>query len=128
MSPLNDVRPTMAPEVTVDAVSAKANWKRKKARNATFVDPYAAGALFRKKYWCPMIEFPTPNWKAKPNAQYRSPHRHVSNTHSKRMLTVSLDRANPASRPMNPACMKNTRKAVTSTQIVLIGLTKSLVL
>ena len=37
MSPLKLVRPTMAPEVIVDAVSAKANWKRKKARNATLV-------------------------------------------------------------------------------------------
>ena len=29
---------------------------------------------------------------------------------------------------MNPACMKNTRNAVTSTHTVLIGLTKSLAL
>ena len=29
---------------------------------------------------------------------------------------------------MKPACMKNTRKAATSTHIVLIGLTKSLAL
>jgi hypothetical protein len=37
MSPLKLVRPTMAPDVMVEAVSAKANWNRKKARNATFV-------------------------------------------------------------------------------------------
>jgi len=29
----------MAPDVTVEAVSAKANWNRKKARKATFVVP-----------------------------------------------------------------------------------------
>jgi len=29
----------MAPDVTVEAVSAKANWKRKNARNETFVVP-----------------------------------------------------------------------------------------
>src|SRR5207248_309845 len=63
-----------------------------------------------------------------PVAQYKSPHRQVSNTHSSRTFTVSRERANPASRPMNPACMKNTRNAVTSTQTVLIGLTKSFAL
>ncbi len=59
-------------------------------------------------------------------AQYSNPHRQVSNTHSNSTLTVSRDRAKPASRPMNPACMKKTKKAVTSTQTVLIGLTRSL--
>ena len=69
-----------------------------------------------------MRPLPPPNWKAKPIAKYRMPHRHVSKTHSIMMLTVSRDRANPASRAMNPACMKNTRKAATSTHIVLMGL------
>ena len=35
MSPLKLVRPTMAPDVMVDAVSANANWKSTNARNAT---------------------------------------------------------------------------------------------
>ena len=35
MSPLKPVRPTIAPDVTVDAVSAKANWNSQNARNAT---------------------------------------------------------------------------------------------
>src|SRR3954452_24878085 len=126
MSPLNEVRPTMAPEVTVDAVSAKANWNSQKARNDTPVAPYAGVAPCRKKYWCPIHPFPAPNMNAKPIAQNRSPQRHVSNTHSMRMLTVSRDRAKPASRPMKPACMKNTRNAVTNTHTVLMGLTKSL--
>jgi len=39
MSPLNPVRPTMAPEVTVEQVSAKANWKSQKAMKATPVVP-----------------------------------------------------------------------------------------
>ena len=51
----------------------------------------------------------------------------MSKTHSSRTFTVSRDRAKPASRAMNPACMKNTRKAVTRTQMVFTGLTKSFV-
>jgi hypothetical protein len=54
------------------------------------------------------------------------PHRQVSKTHAIMMLTDSRERANPASRAMNPACMKNTRKAAISTQTVLSGLTRSL--
>src|ERR1700761_5333489 len=42
---------------------------------------------------------------------------------SSNTLIVSRSRANPASRNMKPACMKNTRNAVTSTQSVLMGLT-----
>ncbi len=48
--------------------------------------------------------------------------------HEIMMLETSRVRANPASKNMNPACMKNTRKAVTRTQIVLIGLITSSVL
>ena len=33
--------------------------------------------------------------------------------------------ANPASKNMNPACMKNTRNAVTSVHVVFSGLTMS---
>ena len=39
----------MAPEVIVEQVSAKANWKSQKARNATPVEPYVAGTSCRKK-------------------------------------------------------------------------------
>ena len=66
MSPLNPVRPTMAPEVTVEAVSAKANWNRKKARNATWVDPYAGVMPCRKKYWCPMRPLPVAELEGEP--------------------------------------------------------------
>ena len=69
MSPLNPVRPTIAPDVTVDAVSANANWNSQNARNATLVVPYAAVMPCRKKYWCPMQPLPFPNWNAKPIAQ-----------------------------------------------------------
>jgi len=55
----------------------------------------------------------------------QQPQRQVSNTHSNRTLTVSRERAKPPRGPLNPACMKNTRKAVTNTQIVLTGLTRS---
>src|SRR5256885_3389839 len=72
-----------------------------------------------------MKPLPAPNWKAKPKAQYSRPQRQVSKMHSMSTLTVSRDRAKPASRPMTPACMKKTRKAVTSTQTVFSGLTMS---
>ena len=72
-----------------------------------------------------MRPLPAPNMKAKPKAQKSSPQRQVSKMHSRRMLTVSLDRAKPASSAMNPACMKKTRKAVTSTHTVLSGLMMS---
>src|SRR5437588_3527069 len=72
-----------------------------------------------------MKPLPRPNWKAKPIAQYRIPHTHVSKTHDISAFTGSRDRAKPASRAMNPACMKNTRNAVTSTQTVFRGLTTS---
>ena len=39
MSPLNPVRPTMAPDVIVEHVSANANWNSQNARNATPVEP-----------------------------------------------------------------------------------------
>ena len=44
---------------------------------------------------------------------------------SVRTFTVSRERANPASSAMNPACMKKTRNAVTRTQTVLTGFTRS---
>lgn len=39
MSPTKEVRPTKAPEVTVEAVSAKANWNSQKAMKETPVVP-----------------------------------------------------------------------------------------
>ena len=74
----------------------------------------------------PIRPLPSPNMNANPNAQNSSPHRNVSTTHSVRTFTVSRERANPASSAMNPACMKNTRNAVTRTQTVLTGFTRSL--
>ncbi len=47
----------------------------------------------------------------------------MSKTHDINAFTGSLDRANPASRAMKPACMKNTRNAVTSTHVVFTALT-----
>ena len=49
MSPLKLVRPTMAPEVMVEAVSAKANWNSKKARNATVGVEHAAVVVGRRR-------------------------------------------------------------------------------
>src|SRR3954471_5211534 len=79
----------------------------------------------RKKNSLPMKPLPVPNMNANPTANQRIPHRHVSKMHSIMMLTDSRDRAKPASSAMKPACMKNTRNAVTSTHIVLMGLMKS---
>src|SRR6478735_106911 len=124
-SPPNAVRPTIAPDVMVEHVSANANWNKKNARNATPVEPYVVGALFKKKYWCPIQPLPVPNMNAKPNAQKSKPHRHVSAMHSNMMLETSRVRPNPASSIMKPACMKKTRNAATSTHTVLRGLMMS---
>ena len=126
---MKPVRPTIAPDVIVEHVSAKANWNRKNAMNATPVSNvpwyvYVASAPFRKKNSWPMKPLPKPNMKAKPNAQNSSAHRHVSTMHSWRMLTTSRVRAKPASSIMKPACMKNTRNAATSTHAVLVPLTR----
>ena len=46
--------------------------------------------------------------------------------HSISTLTVSRERQKPASSMVKPTCMPKTRKAATSVQTVLIGLTMSL--
>jgi hypothetical protein len=70
-----------------------------------------------------MNPFPDPNMNAKPHAQKRMPHKHVSTIPSRRTLTVSRVREKPASSIMKPACMKKTRKAAMTVHIVFIGLT-----
>src|SRR5579864_7005557 len=70
-----------------------------------------------------MNPLPEPNIHANPHPQNKSPQRQVSMMPSSNTLTVSRVRANPASSIMKPACMKNTRNAVTRTQTVLIGFT-----
>ena len=72
-----------------------------------------------------MSLLPAPNMNAKPKAQNRMPQSAVSTMHSRRMLLTSRVRAKPASSIMNPACMKKTRKAATSTQTVFSELTTS---
>ena len=94
------MRPTIAPDVIVEHVSANANWNSKNAMNATPVSEvpwkvYVAGAPLRKKNSWPMMPLPTPNMKAKPNAQNSSAHRQVSTMHSCRML-IDLTRAGEA--------------------------------
>ena len=59
---------------------------------------------------------------AKPNAQKRIAHKHVSAMHEIITFETSRVLAKPASRNMKPACMKNTKNAVTSTHVVLIAL------
>src|SRR5437762_2240336 len=113
----------MAPEVIVLQVSAKANWNRKNANMATPEEPKVSGVPCKKKYCLPMKPLPEPNMKAKPQAQNKMPHKHVSTMPSSRMFTVSRVRAKPASSIMKPACMKNTKKAATSVHIVFNGLT-----
>src|ERR1700712_4785537 len=93
-SPQKPVRPIMAPEVMVEQVSAKANWKSQNARKATPVLSYVLGALVRKNQTCPSASpqpiqpLPWPNMKAKPNAKNKSPQRQVSTIHSMRTFTV----------------------------------------
>src|ERR1700681_3773283 len=121
MSPMNPQRPTMAPDVIVEQVSAKANWKTQKASSGTPVVPYVSASPFRKKPVVPMNPLPGSNMNAKPQAQNSTPQRQVSTMPSTRMLIDSRERANPASSITKPTCMQNTRKAATSTQTVLIA-------
>src|SRR5690242_11996557 len=118
-SPPKAVRPTIEPVVTVLQVSANAYWNKKNARNATPVPPYVDGAPCKKKYWCPIQPLPEPNMNAKPNAQKSNAQRHVSAIHEIITFDTSRVLAKPASRNMKPACMKNTKNAVTSTHVVL---------
>src|SRR6185436_5209462 len=112
----------MAPEVIVEQVSAKANWKSQNARNETPDASYVAGAPLRKNQFKPIKPLPWLNMKAKPKAKNRIPQRHVSTIHSISTFTVSRDRQNPASNIVNPTCMPNTRKAAISVQTVFRGL------
>src|ERR1700680_4246772 len=122
MSPMNPQRPTIAPDVIVEQVSAKANWKTQKASSGTPVVPYVSASPFRKKPVVPMNPLPGSNMNAKPQAQNSTPQRQVSTIPSTRMLIDSRDRAKPASSITKPTCMQKTRKAAISVQAVLMAL------
>src|SRR6185436_16785472 len=122
ISPTKPQRPTIAPEVMVEQVSANANWKTQNASNGTPVEPYVSARPCRKKPVVPMKPFPGSNMNAKPQAQKVTPQMQVSTIPSTRMLTDSRDRAKPASSITNPTCMPKTRNAAISVQAVLIAL------
>ena len=115
-------RPTIAPEVIVEQVSANANWNTQYASSGTPVVRYVSGMPFRKKPCVPIHGVPSMNMKAKPHAQNVTPQMHVSTMPSTRMLIDSRDRANPASSMTKPTCMPNTRNAAISVHAVLIAL------
>src|SRR4249919_520151 len=123
MSPTNPHRPTIAPDVIVEQVSANANWKTQNARSGTPVEPYVSARPFRKNPVVPMNPFPGSNMNAKPHAQKVTPQMQVSTMPSTRMLIDSRDRANPASSMTNPTCIPNTRNAAISVHAVLMALT-----
>src|SRR5690348_5011458 len=108
MSPQNPQRPTIAPDVIVEHVSANANWKSQNASSGTPVVRYTSGIPFRKNPWYPMKPFPFMNMNAKPQAQNVTPQMQVSTMPSTRMLIDSRDRAKPASSTTKPTCMQNT--------------------
>src|SRR4026208_2250087 len=122
MSPMNPQRPTIAPEVMVEHVSANATWTTKNASSGTPVVPYVSATPLRKNPVRPMNPLPGSNMNAKPQAQHRTPQMHVSTMPSTRMLIDSRDRANPASSMTKPTCMQKTRNAASSTQTVLSAL------
>src|SRR5580765_6322892 len=125
MSPMNPQRPTIAPDVMVEQVSAKANWNTQYASSGTPVVKYVSGSPFKKKPVVPMKPLPGSNMKAKPQAQNVTPQMQVSTMPSTRMLMDSRDRANPASSITNPTCMQKTRKAASRTQTVLSAFTSA---
>ena len=130
MSPLKLVRPTMAPEVIVDAVSAKANW------NSTEGEERHAGARRRRGVDAVQEEVLVADEPVAGAELEGEPDRPVQEAAEARVedaLHHDVDGSpgtgrSPASRAMKPACMKNTRNAVTSTHTVLIGDTKSFAL
>src|SRR6478609_5168807 len=122
MSPQNPQRPTIAPEVMVEQVSANANWKTQYASSGMPVVRYVSGNPLRKNPLVPIHGVPGSNMKANPQAQNVTPQIQVSTMPSTRMLIDSRDRANPASSMTKPTCMQNTRKAASSTQTVFNAL------
>src|SRR5689334_12624508 len=119
MSPTKPQRPTIAPDVIVEQVSANANWKTQYASSGTPVVRYVSGSPWRKNPCVPMNGVPSMNMNAKPQAQKVTPQMQVSTIPSTRILIDSRERANPASSMTKPTCMQNTRKAASSTQTVL---------
>src|SRR5215467_8163722 len=126
MSPMNPQRPTMAPDVIVEHVSANANWNTQNASSGTPVVMYVSGSPLRKNPVMPMNPLPGSNMNANPQAQNVTPQIQVSTMPSTRMLIDSRDRANPASSITKPTCMQNTRNAASSTHTVLSALTSAL--
>src|SRR5690349_25137374 len=100
-SPTKPQRPIIAPEVIVEQVSAKANWKTQNASMGTPVVPNVAGSPSSAKPVVPMSGEPVPNMKAKPHSQNVMPQIQVSAIPSIIILTDSRERANPASSIMN---------------------------
>src|SRR6476620_178776 len=122
MSPTKPQRPTIAPEVIVEQVSANANWKTQYASSGTPVVRYVSGSPWRKNPCVPMNGVPSMNMNAKPQAQKVMPQMQVSTIPSTRILIDSRERANPASSMTNPTCIQKTRNAATSTQTVFSAL------
>src|SRR5262250_837674 len=122
MSPMNPQRPTIAPDVIVEQVSANANWNTQYASNGTPVVRYVSGIPFRKKPCVPIHGVPSMNMNAKPQAQNVTPQMQVSTMPSTRMLIDSRDLANPASSMTKPTCMPKTRNAAMSVHAVLMAL------
>src|SRR6476620_1525415 len=77
MSPMKPQRPTIAPDVIVEQVSANANWNTQNASKGTPVVPYVSATPFRKNPDVPMNPFPGSNMNAKPQAQNVTPQMHV---------------------------------------------------
>src|SRR5215510_1246399 len=109
MSPMNPQRPTIAPDVIVEQVSANANWNTQYASSGTPVVRYVSGMPFRKNPCVPIHGEPSMNMNAKPQAQNVTPQMQVSTMPSTRMLIDSRERANQASRITQPTCMQKTR-------------------
>src|SRR6478609_5026204 len=95
-------RPIIAPEVIVDVVSAKANWKTQNARRGTPVVPYVGASPCNPNPESPMKPLPGSNMNAKPQSQNVTPQMQVSTMPSTRMLMDSRERAKPASSMTNP--------------------------
>ena len=109
------------PETIVAAVAANTSWKSHAACVGTELHsnelnaPESDGT---NHPLVPMNALPAPNIMAKPIAQYAMEPIEKSIRFFMRMLTAFLARVNPDSTIANPACIKKTRNAATSTHNV----------
>ena len=105
----------MPPATIVAAAPQNAAWK---SQNASSGMSAPLSAPTRNQPLRPMNAFPSPNMIAYPNMKNPIDAMQKSRKFFVRIFVVFFARMNPASTMPNPACIKKTRNAATSTHSV----------